>query len=169
MTPAPQPSKVAHAPASVIPIEEVVRQPLPGMAIPGQFAFSPDDELITYLLSPDESLVRCLYAFDPETGEQNLLVAPVDGGTTDENVSIEEALRRERQRQREIGVTEYAWAKRANRILTPMQGSIYVQENLASLAAPVSGALRGDSAEPSPRGRGSERLYFPMQREGNNE
>jgi len=57
------------------------------------------------------------------------------------------------------------------------------QENLASLGAPVpsaralgvsprpnargegSGTLRGDSAEPSPRGRGSERLYFPMQRE----
>jgi hypothetical protein len=31
------------------------------------------------------------------------------------------------------------------------------QENLASPAAPVSGA--------SPRGRGSERLYFPMQQE----
>jgi CubicO group peptidase (beta-lactamase class C family) len=43
------------------------------------------------------------------------------------------------------------------------QHTIPLQENLASLAAPVSGALRGDSAEPSPRGRGSERLYFPIQ------
>jgi dipeptidyl-peptidase-4 len=113
------------------------------MAIPGQFAFSPDDELITYLLSPDESLVRCLYAFDPETGEQNLLVAPVDGGTTDENISMEEALRRERQRQREIGVTEYAWAEQTNRILTPMQGSIYVQD---SPGAPLRKIVDGDGS-----------------------
>jgi len=56
------------------------------------------------------------------------------------------------------------------------------QENLASLAAPVpsvralgvtrpnargegSGALRSDSAEPSPRRRGSERLHSPVQQE----
>jgi LuxR family maltose regulon positive regulatory protein len=39
------------------------------------------------------------------------------------------------------------------------------RENLAPLEAAVSGALRGDSAEPSPRGRGPERLYSPIPRE----
>ncbi|MHB8647918.1 MAG: S9 family peptidase, partial [Thermomicrobiales bacterium] len=108
--------------------EDVATYPLPGMAIPGDFAFSPDDRLITYLYSPDESLTRQLYAFDPETGEQRLLVAPPGGGTSEESVSLEEALRRERQRQRALGVTHYAWARHANRLFVPLQGALFVQD-----------------------------------------
>ncbi len=108
--------------------EDVATYPLPGMAIPGDFAFSPDDRLITYLHSPDESLTRQLYLFDPATGEQRLLVAPPGGGTTEESVSLEEALRRERQRQRALGVTQYTWARHANRLLVPLQGALYVQD-----------------------------------------
>ena len=96
----------------VMAAEEIATYPLPGMAIPGDFAFSPDDRLLTYLHSPDESLTRQLYALDPEAGTTELLVAPPGGGTTEENVSLEEALRRERQRQRALGVTQYAWAAR---------------------------------------------------------
>jgi len=113
---------------SVLTPEDVATYPLPGMAIPGDFAFSPDDRLITYLYSPDESLTRQLYAFDPESGEERLLVAPPGGGTTEERVSLEEALRRERQRQRGLGVTRYAWARDANRLLVPLQGALYVQD-----------------------------------------
>ncbi|MDQ2786578.1 MAG: S9 family peptidase, partial [Chloroflexota bacterium] len=92
-------------PRPELPSEDVATYPLPGMAIPGDFAFSPDDRLITYLYSPDESLTRQLYARDPASGEERLLVAPPGGGTTEERVSLEEALRRERQRQRALGVT----------------------------------------------------------------
>ena len=88
----PQPSEAGRVPVSTIPVEEAARYPQPGMAIPGEFAFSPDDTLITYLFSPEGNLVRQLYSFDPETGEQRLLVAPVGGGSTDETVSLEEAL-----------------------------------------------------------------------------
>ncbi len=109
-------------------IEEIATYPLPGMAMPGDFAFSPDDRLITFLHSAEESLSRQLYARDAETGTQRLLVAPPGGGTTEENVSLEEALRRERQRQRAVGVTQYAWAQHANRILVPLQGALYVQD-----------------------------------------
>jgi len=108
--------------------EDVATYPLPGMAIPGDFAFSPDDRLITYLYSPDESLTRQLYARDSESGEERLLVAPPGGGTTEERVSLEEALRRERQRQRALGVTQYAWARNANRLLVPLQGALFVQD-----------------------------------------
>jgi dipeptidyl-peptidase-4 len=113
---------------SAIPLEAVVHYPLPGMAIPGAIAFSPDDRLITYLLSPDRSLTRQLYAFDPASGEQRLLLAPTDGGATEENISLEEKLRRERARQREIGVTQYAWAEQGERILVPLRGDIFVQD-----------------------------------------
>jgi dipeptidyl-peptidase-4 len=111
-----------------MPIEEVARRPLPGMAGPGELAFSPDDRLISYLYSPNGDLTRQLYGFDPETGEARLLLEPPNGGTQEEDLSLEEKLRRERQRQLELGVTHYAWAENANRLLLPLQGEIYVQE-----------------------------------------
>jgi dipeptidyl-peptidase-4 len=120
---------MADAPQqSALTPEDVATYPLPGTATPGDFAFSPDDRLITYLYSPDESLTRQLYALDPETGAQRLLVAPPGGGTTEERVSLEEALRRERQRQRALGVAQYAWARHANRLLIPLSGAVFVQD-----------------------------------------
>ncbi len=113
-------------PLTSITVEEVARHPLPGMAIPNSFAFSPDDRLITYLFSPDGGLVRQLYAFDPEPSEHRLLLSPPDGGTREEDVSLEEALRRERARQHELGITRYAWSKGTDRILVPVRGDIYV-------------------------------------------
>ena len=115
-------------PIPPIPIEEVARAPLPGMAIPGALAFSPDDQFVTYLLSPEANLVRQLHVFNPETGEHNLLLPPPDGGATEQNISLEEALRRERQRQLEVGVTQYAWAEHANRLLIPLPDGLYVQD-----------------------------------------
>jgi dipeptidyl-peptidase-4 len=98
------------------------------MAIPGALAWSPDDRLITYLYSPDRGLARQLYAFDPASGERRLLLAPADGGATEQNISLEEQLRRERLRQRELGVTQYAWARRSSRILVPLRGDVFVQD-----------------------------------------
>src|SRR5215213_6419936 len=116
--------------APELPLEAVVSYPLPGMAIPGAITWSPDDRLITYLYSPERGLTRQLYAFEPASGERRLLLAPADGGATEENISLEEQLRRERLRQRELGVTQYAWARHTNRILVPLRGDIYVQDGL---------------------------------------
>jgi len=116
--------------APEFPLEAVVTYPLPGMAIPGAIAWSPDDRLITYLYSSDRGLTRQLYAFEPASGERRLLLAPADGGATEENISLAEQLRRERLRQRELGVTQYAWARHANRVLVPLRGDIYLQDGL---------------------------------------
>ncbi len=113
---------------TTIALEDVPRYPTPGMAIPGAIDFSPDDALITFLLSPDRTLTRQLYAFDPATGERRLLLAPADGGATEQNLSLEEKLRRERARQLEVGVTSYSWAQHGQRILVPLRGDIYVQD-----------------------------------------
>jgi dipeptidyl-peptidase-4 len=129
--------------------------PAPGMAIPGAIAWSPDDRLVTFLWSPDGTLTRRLYAVDAETGERALLVEPPGGGATEENISLEEKLRRERQRQRELGVTQYAWARHANRIIVPLRGEIYVQDGpgaplrkvLAGSAAPAIGARLSPDAK----------------------
>ena len=108
------------------PIEEVARHPLPGMAIPDQIRFSPDDKWITFLWSPERSLVRQLYCFDPATGTKTSMISREGDGTTEENVSLAEALRRERMRQREVGITAYAWAKKKNRLLVPIKNDLYV-------------------------------------------
>ena len=111
-----------------LPVEEIVHFPLPGMAHPASLAFSPDDRLVTYLYSPDGNLTRLLYAFDPETGEHSQPVSPPGEGTTEGNISLAEALRRERQRQREVGITHYAWARHVSRVLIPVKGDVYVQD-----------------------------------------
>ena len=143
------PSNTAPAEAEgILAVEEVARHPLPGMAIPDQVAFSPDDRLITYLRSPERTLVRQLFLFDPEAGEEKLFVSPPDGGTTEENVSLAEALRRERLRQREIGVTTYAWAKRASRVLVPIKGELYVQDGPGAPLRKLVGSGGGPILDP---------------------
>ncbi|MFN2135722.1 MAG: alpha/beta fold hydrolase [Candidatus Promineifilaceae bacterium] len=105
--------------------EDVATFPLPGTAVPSHFSFYKNR--IAYLYSRDGSLTRQLYVHDPRTGERRLLVLPPDEGLTEENVSLEQALRRERQRQRGLGVTSYQWHKNG-RILVPLNGGIYVQD-----------------------------------------
>jgi dipeptidyl-peptidase 4 len=125
------PDRFTHETTSIT-IEDVASLPLPGMAVPGSLAFSPDDRLIAYLHSPDHSLERRLYAFDPQSGEHRLLTEPPEGLKGEEDISPEEALRRERQRQLETGVTQYAWAEHSNRLLVPYPGEVYVSDGPGS-------------------------------------
>lgn len=110
-------------------IEEIARMPLPGMAFPTALRFSPDDWMITYLHSQQGGLSSQLYAFLPATGEHHLLVQPGNDGITDNNVSIEEALRRERMRQWTQGVTQYAWAQKSLRLLIPLNNNLFVTDS----------------------------------------
>ena len=71
-----------------------------GYVIPGALEFSPDDTLITNLFSPEGTLTRKLFAFDPRTSQQRLLAGPPRGGGVDEAaLSVQEKLQRERTRQ----------------------------------------------------------------------
>lgn len=112
----------------MLTLADVARHPRPGMAAPGRIAWSPDGRWITFLESPDGSLSRSLYRLDPATGERALLVGPDDlgGGATDQNVSAAEALRRERERLRETGITHYAWAARSMTLLIPVRGTLWI-------------------------------------------
>jgi len=107
-------------------LDRVVAYPAPGTAVPARLAFSPDGRLLTYLWSEDQSLVRALWAFDVASGERRVLAWPPGSGTTDANANPEEALRRERERLREGGITHYRWAKDADRLLVPLNGQLYV-------------------------------------------
>ncbi|KAG8663151.1 hypothetical protein MANES_01G183000v8 [Manihot esculenta] len=117
------------------PVEEIVQSPLPGYCAPTSISFSPDDTLITYLFSPDQTLSRKVFAFDPKTGKQELLFSPLDGGLDESNISPEEKLRRERSRERGLGVTRYEWVKTSSKkkaIMVPLPSGVHFQELCSS-------------------------------------
>ena len=51
---------------------------------------------------------------------------PDDGRETEDNMTLDEKLQRERRRQLGLGVTQYAWASGAGRLLVPMHGKLLV-------------------------------------------
>jgi dipeptidyl-peptidase-4 len=117
-------------PTPLLTFEDVATRPGPGLSTPGALRFSPDDRHVTYLASPDRSLQQSLWAFDPETGRARVVLEPLDGGNTEENLSAEEKLRRERMRQHSLGITGYAWPERGSRILVPLTGDVWVKDGL---------------------------------------
>lgn len=138
-----------------IKLEDIVRFPLPGMNIPGSLAFSPDGRFLTYLFSPDGSLVRQLMGFDLESGETQLLITPPEESENEAALSLAETLRRERLRQRELGITRYEWARKAGQILVPLPDGLYVQDGLGEPLRPLLTKLDHPILDPhfSPDGR----------------
>lgn len=124
----PNQNALAALPRPITP-EDVAHFPSPGMAVPGDFAFSHDDRLIAFLFSTEGTLERQLYAYDVETGDRRLLFATGVGETSEEKLSLEEKLRRERRRQLATGVTRYSWDTQSKRILLPMSNGIYVMDD----------------------------------------
>lgn len=120
----------------LFPLEEIVQSPVPGYVAPTSISFSPDDSLVTYLFSPDHTLSRKVFAFNLKTGKQELVFSPPDGGLDESNISEEEKLRRERLRERGLGVTRYEWVKtclKKKAIMVPLPGGIYLQELASSV------------------------------------
>jgi dipeptidyl-peptidase-4 len=118
---------------SPITLEDIATYPLPGTATPSALRFSPDGRWLTWLDSPDDSLSRELFALElsqAESGELRRVVEPPGGGVSEDKLSPEEKLARERMRMRALGVTSYAWAKYKNRLLIPLNGEIWVQDGI---------------------------------------
>ncbi|WP_157595960.1 S9 family peptidase [Plesiocystis pacifica] len=128
---------------SDITLEDIATYPLPGTAVPGALRFSPDDRYLAFLDSPDDSLSRELFAIDlqAEDGAPKRVVEPPGGGVSEDKLSPEEKLARERLRQRALGVTRYSWPKAPPAaptgeaappvpILVPLTGEIWVQDGL---------------------------------------
>ncbi len=121
-------------PFDTISIEQVARFPRPGTVVPGALRFTPDSKALTYLFSSEASLVRSLWRRDLATGRTTVLAGPPPATSTEGALLREEELRRERMRQRELGVTSYEFAKESEQpvILIPAGGKLHV--------------IRGDSA-----------------------
>ncbi|WP_435007178.1 S9 family peptidase [Tundrisphaera lichenicola] len=104
----------------------VARLPAPGSVVPGAFGFTPDGKAVTYLKAETASLSRVLWRAEVSGGPPRVVARPPGGGDTDANVSREEALRRERQRLRETGITQIVRADKAEVAVIPLGGDLYV-------------------------------------------
>ncbi|ETP47772.1 hypothetical protein F442_06369 [Phytophthora nicotianae P10297] len=147
----------------LIALEDVAKMPAPGLSTPANVSFSPDGRIVAFLHAPgaQSGLSRQLYALDVASRRVSLLAAPPNQGNTEGNLSLEEKLRRERQRQMGVGITSYAWnpSPLSQRILYPLQGDIYLQEQpgaeLKLLFDKTSTGAAGGAIDPqfSPDGR----------------
>lgn len=114
-------------PYEQITLAQVAAFPRPGTVVPGALRFTPDSAGITYLFSAEGSLVRSLWRYDIATGERTVLAGPPPASTSEGTMSREEELRRERARLRELGVTSYAFASKADVpvLLVPGGGKLW--------------------------------------------
>ncbi len=119
----------ANAP---IPFDEIGRLPLPGTAEPVGAVFGAGDRVLVYRYSPEGGLDRRLFAVltgDPAAG---VVEVPVGGAAvSEETVSLEEQLRRERAREVGVGITAATWAEHADALLVPLPDGLHVLRGLA--------------------------------------
>ncbi len=126
----------------------VAKLPAPGTIAPGSFGFSTDGRTLTYLKPESTSLSRVLWKVDVASGEPRVIARPPGSGDTDANVSREEALRRERQRLRDTGITQVIRAKKADVAIIPVGGDLYV---LKDSAGPLERLTEDKSPEIDPQ------------------
>ena len=140
-----------------IPVEEIAKFPPPGMSTPVSFSFSPDDSLLIYLYGEDGSPVRKLYGLDTRTGESKVIQAAAEPESDD--LSIEEQLLRQRQRQLGQGIVRYSWADSGDVILIPAQSGIYVKDGPEAPARRVVSAESGPTMDPQLSPDGTQVAY----------
>ena len=108
-----------------IPLEDVARFPRPGTSAPSGFRFRPESTSLCYLATPGGGIAQRLEAIDVLSGARSVLAEP-PGATDEKELSLEEQLRRERLRQRAVGITSYAWTTDGARALVPYAGGVWV-------------------------------------------
>ncbi len=131
-------------------LDDLVRLPLPGTGAPGQLRFGPGG-VVTYTAPAEGSVVQALWMLDPETGARRVLVDPAGKGVDEASLPLEERLRRERLRERALGVTSYAWSPRGELLVVPLAGEVWVKRGLDGDFRRLVGPGAVD-ARPSPDG-----------------
>lgn len=91
---------------------------------------SPDGQYLTFLQGKDhDPMVMSLWRWDFKT-QQKVLLVDYDQlmGDKKENLSEEEKARRERLRIKTSGIVDYFWSEKADKILFPINGDLYVYD-----------------------------------------
>ncbi len=109
---------------------DVAKLPAPGTVVPGGVTYSTDGKGVEFLLSDSGSLDRVLWRLELQGAEPAKVTArPPGEGTSEANVSLEEALRRERQRVRETGITSVSRASKSQTAVFPIRSNLYLQKD----------------------------------------
>ena len=111
-----------------IPIQEISKFPLPGMGVPTSFAFSPDGDCIAYL-TQNVSGLRMLRVLELDTQKDVLIFGASEEGQ--KNETLDEELRKQRQRRLGTGVTYFSWIN-GRCILVQQNGNLYVFDDFKS-------------------------------------
>ncbi len=141
----------------------VARRPAPGTVVPGGIEFTFDSKAVVYLKSETNSLDRVLWRAEVDGKAPPRVVArPPGAGNTDANVSPEEALRRERMRQVDTGITSAVRAAKADVTVFPLSGDLYVQRGTGPLERLTETEAPEIDPKPSPDG---SKVAFVRERE----
>ena len=143
----------------IVDAAAATKPPFPGTVVPSAFVFGIDGKSVTYL-KPErlDSLSRVLWKADVNAEPRpRVVVRPPGGGDTDANVSPEEALRRERQRMRDTGITRVIRAAGAEVAIVPLQGDVYLLRDDAPLERLTQ--TPGPEIDPRPSNDGAKVAY----------
>ncbi len=112
---------------------------------PASIRVTPTEDAVLFLRSGPRNFVRDLYAFDPRTGEEQVvLTAEKLLGGEAESLTAEEKARRERMRLAARGIASYDVSKDGARLLVPLSGRLFVVERSTGVVT----ELKSDAGYP---------------------
>ena len=120
----PSGAAVSPAPAPFT-LERVARFPPPGLRVAKDFRFTHDGRFLYYLALEGDTPARVLVREEVSSGRHEV-VGRAPGAAGDAGLSREEALRRERQRIQDQGITQYVLAEEADRAVYALGGDLYL-------------------------------------------
>ncbi len=132
-----------------IGLDDLVKLPLPGTAAPHSFRYVGD--LVTWLETGSSSMVQELWGLDLRTGRRERVVSAGELGTDEASLPHEERLRRERLRERALGVTVVRWSAGGELAVVPLAGEVWVKDGPTGPLRHLVAAPALD-ARPSPDG-----------------
>jgi dipeptidyl-peptidase-4 len=139
--------------AARLTLDDLARLPAPGMDAPAKLSFAPDGGSALFLAPADESNRLSLWRWELSSGRRTELLAPI-AAADEASLRAEDVLRRERTRERALGVTDYHVAERADRltVVAPLDGRAHVSIDGTS-ATVVEGLSELQDVRLAPDGR----------------
>jgi dipeptidyl-peptidase 4 len=153
---------VLAASASPVTYERMAAFPPPGWHVPRMIAFHPGGSHVTFLQSEEGDAEMALFSLSLATGKVERLLTAADLAERAGPMSIEEELRRERQRKRIEGITEYQWAAKHPLLVLSQAGDIFVRDGDGPVRRLTETAATEIDPRPCPTG---ERVAFVRDRE----
>jgi len=138
---------ILAADKSPITLDRMVKAPEPGWNVPRRVVPAPDGKSVMYLASESGDMTLSLYRFDLQTRSSKVILRASDLPGSSKPISREEELRRERQRQRAMGIISFDFAAKAPVMLIPSGGDVFVRSG----EAPVKRLTETKEPELDPR------------------